>query len=1089
MQEALPCGWQFIHIPSLSMKETLLRHARPYDVLLLTASGVALILAAKTHPLRLLLISLRSPAAVLDFRRRLPAFCGAVKLTSARLFCSGFPLVLVAAFILCVEPSKSQTWKWLFAQADTLQMRKQNDSALTIGRSALQIVRNELTKPDTLLAYACQKLGFYCILSGKFEEGRLVYEEALRIREQLQGIDHLDIIHILLRLGICYLNVDELGKAEAALVRHIEIVEKWEGTTSLLLEKPMNNLALIWAGRGRFADAEKLEMQLLKLRQTAYGATHPALASSYVNMGSHLLAHGKLVAAEENLRRVQPLLEKAGLTRDSRIPMALNGLGEICFEHGRIEEAEQLFLRALALNEEINGVISTLNVGTLNNLGKLNVERREFSKAEAYYRRAYLITEQMLGPTHSSSISSLMRMSEFYSLIGEHIKGDSLLLLAKAIIVRTYGTQIHPRFALAQRYLAESRFRQNDYAVAESLSLAAVQIHEATLGRKGPYFIESLELYAQSLRHQGKARASLAAFREVFDTRAQLGRLNYSIMSEKDALTSSRSLRRSADHNLSVIFDLLSTAPYLSISGAAIVLRGKGQVDEVTFERRSLARSEQDSNITELMDDWRRMKARTSNLYVKGVGERPPNTVGAKLDSLISRVNELESELARRSSAFRILKDNYDVGSARIQSLLPTGSCLIEYLRFKYRSVYNDSISERYLVLLLDKNSSPVLQDLGDAKQIEKLVEQSKRLLAPLPNANNPSTGVAHREYRKISSALRDAIWKPIAKHIKPGQPLFIAPDGALNLISFATLMDEKGKYLIEKHPIHYLTAGRDLIRISQDSTQSGEGLLALGDPDYNATVARRLSNEQMLALNAMPADVGAARNVRSGCEALSEMNVQRLPNTGAEVNAIAKYFPSSNVFEGRAATEENFKRNAIGQKAIHIATHGYFISGECQAKLTQKSDTYVGENPLLQSGLFLAGANLKGSDIKSDEAEDGILTALEVSAMDLRGTDLVVLSACETGLGKVEQGEGVYGLRRAFQMAGAKTVVSSLWKVPDKETMQFMKTLYSTKAKTYPELMQQVALKRIRELRLRGRPTHPFTWGAFVATGDWRIH
>jgi CHAT domain-containing protein len=173
------------------------------------------------------------------------------------------------------------------------------------------------------------------------------------------------------------------------------------------------------------------------------------------------------------------------------------------------------------------------------------------------------------------------------------------------------------------------------------------------------------------------------------------------------------------------------------------------------------------------------------------------------------------------------------------------------------------------------------------------------------------------------------------------------------------------------------------------------------------------------------------------------------------------------------------------GKRVIHLATHGFYLESGCLPETN--GTTVLGENPLLQSGLLLAGANLHGEGAREAGGEDGILTALEVSAMDLHGTELVVLSACETGLGKVEQGEGVYGLRRAFQMAGAGTVVSSLWQVPDMESMRFMKSLYSMSSETYPELMQKVALQRISEARLRGRPTHPFTWGAFVATGEWK--
>jgi CHAT domain-containing protein len=192
-------------------------------------------------------------------------------------------------------------------------------------------------------------------------------------------------------------------------------------------------------------------------------------------------------------------------------------------------------------------------------------------------------------------------------------------------------------------------------------------------------------------------------------------------------------------------------------------------------------------------------------------------------------------------------------------------------------------------------------------------------------------------------------------------------------------------------------------------------------------------------------------------------------------------------VFVDAQASEEAFKRMSGGKRVVHLATHAYYMESSCFPEA--KGMSAVGENPLLQSGLLLAGANLHGEGAEAAAGEDGILTALEVSGMNLQGTDLVVLSACETGLGKVEQGEGVYGLRRAFQMAGAKTVVSSLWQVPDMESMKFMKSLYSMDSQTYPELIQKAALKRITEARQRGRPTHPFTWGAFVATGEWRNH
>ena len=198
------------------------------------------------------------------------------------------------------------------------------------------------------------------------------------------------------------------------------------------------------------------------------------------------------------------------------------------------------------------------------------------------------------------------------------------------------------------------------------------------------------------------------------------------------------------------------------------------------------------------------------------------------------------------------------------------------------------------------------------------------------------------------------------------------------------------------------------------------------------------------------------------------------------------------NIYLGAQASEETFKAEAPGSRVIHLATHGYFISCNHSKNATGRgidlSEAFVGENPLLVSGLFLAGANLHGQGADSLGYEDGILTAEEVAGMNLEGTELVVLSACETGLGEVKTGEGVYGLRRAFQMAGARTVISALWPVSDQATAELMGKLYGAKRESIPQLMQRMALDRIRKLRKKKQPDIPLSWGAFIALGDWRI-
>ncbi|MEW5925111.1 MAG: CHAT domain-containing protein, partial [Candidatus Zixiibacteriota bacterium] len=193
----------------------------------------------------------------------------------------------------------------------------------------------------------------------------------------------------------------------------------------------------------------------------------------------------------------------------------------------------------------------------------------------------------------------------------------------------------------------------------------------------------------------------------------------------------------------------------------------------------------------------------------------------------------------------------------------------------------------------------------------------------------------------------------------------------------------------------------------------------------------------------------------------------------------------------GKDATEDCFKKEAPGSRIIHFATHGYFLEGICaddgrEDDLSSDGE-WAGENPLLQSGLFLAGANLHGKGADSAGVDDGILTAYEVSALDLSGTETVVLSACETGLGRIQEGEGVYGLRRAFQMAGVRTVISALWPVLDPMTSELFSSLYERSSLNISQALQQVQLNKLGELRAENKIDHPAQWAAFIVLGDWR--
>jgi CHAT domain-containing protein len=183
---------------------------------------------------------------------------------------------------------------------------------------------------------------------------------------------------------------------------------------------------------------------------------------------------------------------------------------------------------------------------------------------------------------------------------------------------------------------------------------------------------------------------------------------------------------------------------------------------------------------------------------------------------------------------------------------------------------------------------------------------------------------------------------------------------------------------------------------------------------------------------------------------------------------------------DGAAATEAAFKKLAPGRRVLHLATHGVILGESCDPDR-------IRVNPLLLSGLALAGAN------RSAEAppgsEDGILTAEEIASLDLSSVEWAVLSGCETGLGRVTTGEGVLGLRRAFEIAGARTLIMSLWRVEDASTLDWMRGLYESRSKglSTAEAVREASVRMIQAARSRGRSTHPYYWGGFVAAGDWK--
>jgi CHAT domain-containing protein len=386
-----------------------------------------------------------------------------------------------------------------------------------------------------------------------------------------------------------------------------------------------------------------------------------------------------------------------------------------------------------------------------------------------------------------------------------------------------------------------------------------------------------------------------------------------------------------------------------------------------------------------------------------------------------------------------------------IQSKLPDTEALIEMVRFRPFKASAVTEAERwepahYGAYVIRRTGTPTFLDYGAAAAIDDLVIEFRRTLS-LPRGT-----LAHDLGRRLDAALM----QPIRTQLGTATQIHMSPDGLLNLVPFGALVDEQDRYLIETLTFNYVSSGRDLLREPTSANARSAPAVLIADPTFDGGLGDRASSSTL--------------------RSMLDNHFDPLPGTAVEAQAIKTLLPDAVVFTRERATETALK-SVAAPRILHIATHGFFLAD--QDLSGADSATAAGlEDPMLRSGLVFAGANEGRSG-----ADDGVLTALEASALGLAGTELVVLSACETGVGDVKTGEGVFGLRRAFMAAGAETLVMSLWRVDDDATRQLMVEFYRrlVNGEGRAEALRQASLTLLRDPTHR----HPFYWASFIMTGE----
>lgn len=476
------------------------------------------------------------------------------------------------------------------------------------------------------------------------------------------------------------------------------------------------------------------------------------------------------------------------------------------------------------------------------------------------------------------------------------------------------------------------------------------------------------------------------------------------------------------------------------------VLRTKGRVLDAVAGETALIRRHADDETRGLLDKLGTTRATLASV---STGRAKPE----EIKTLEAEVRSLESRISEKSSTFR--RATKEVTLETVRAAIPQGAVLVDIVAFRPLDAHYHTLSDqepqRYVAFVLHGDGSdPVAIDLGPSEPIDRTVLQLRTAVSN-PKADPMAPG----------KTLYDQVMAPLEPHLKGKTNVILSPDGALNTVPFAAMRKDDA-YLIDRYTFTYVTSGRDLLRWG-DSGEQGRGVVVVANPDF--------------AMNGKSAP---------STSAFARVRFPALPGTESEANAIKKLFPSAKTLTGKNATESEIKR-LRQPRVLHVATHGFFLGEKKAPPQTralelddaEKTEVKEAQDPLLRSGLALAGA----SSLNGNSSEDGILTALESASLDLAGTKLVVLSACQTATGESRNGEGIYGLRRAITMAGAETLVMSLWSVDDEATNYLMQGFYRRMKAGggRSESLREVQLEMAKSKGVN----HPYYWAAFIPSGE----
>jgi tetratricopeptide (TPR) repeat protein len=943
----------------------------------------------------------------------------------------------------------------------------QFEMSLSSLQEAIEIWRENLGEDSSDYIMSIGNLGMYYYRVEDFASAKNVFETVSSYFRSKHGIHDLYYAQTISNLALVYLALGDYSKAERLNLESLIIKRDKLGCDDLEYITELNNLGLVYIRLGHYDKAEYYFVEVLRIRQSISSELSSEYALCLMNLGVLNLFQGQYARSEGYLMKSLKIIENASDTNYLKKSLIFQSIGSLYIETGLYDRAEYYYLKSLNSIEEYLGDSCLSYANCLNSLGVLFLSSSDYIKAKYYFDRALSIYEKNIVEQYSNYALTLSNLGVVYLRLKDYSISESFFLKAKKV--------------------SESNGTRNiDYCV-RLINLGWVYIYLNDYTKAKEYFVKSQELLNEVTsfpgQYQLKANVGCAILSlqerdmvKFHETLSFVFKLIRTLMQENAYLNSKVKLSFKNEFELLLfpIISLAATETNDSISQLESFNQWIFFNGWVSYREEMLSREIKplgDSALAKLYDDYNDQRLMLSNYY------QLTNEEISRRELDIERKEEevgfLESLLAEKMQSFKRINSTYNFKD--ILGQLKIDEAYVDIIRAPYYDFKNltwpDSSYYVAYVVTSDTKEYPTLINLGGAKRIDEEI---------FPYMHRQ---IAINQSSAMNGAVFEYLWKPLKGALEGKGHIYISCGGVYHNLNLETLYNaDSGKFLFEEKDIHLVSSGRSFVdqRLYGSRDYKEKTAVLIGSPDYDSCDSAR---EEEFSNSA-----GITYATMRDLTLDGSLRVELLPSTLVEIESISSSLSSTHwsvqLYTGAKASEYQIKQMA-SPRILHIATHGFFLenvenSYEMSSRMLGIEDQRVLENPLLRSGLLLSGCNMTFAKAKG-LTDNGILTAYEAGLLDLSKTELVVLSACETGKGEILNGEGVQGLRKAMTDAGAEHILMSLWKVDDKVTSEYMQTFYGHYARG-KSIRESYNLTRNE---IKQKYPQPYYWGAFVLVGD----